>query len=111
MSVFPGFLNPAECPDAPHRPPEGPNEDVSQCPRCLSLSWEFRPEGETYGWHAPDCSLEERHPSYCQPGGAGHPPAARVRGYWPEGQHLHTDSECCYRHGHHVLPHRGCPLR
>lgn len=39
------------CPRAPHRGPEGPNEDVSQCPLCWSLSWELRPEGETFGEH------------------------------------------------------------
>ncbi|MET1008112.1 MAG: hypothetical protein ABWX96_21355 [Propionibacteriaceae bacterium] len=66
-----------------HRPPEGPNEDMDQCPKCGYLSHTMRPPGETYGWHDADCSLDERHPSYCQPGGAGHPPAALIRGYWP----------------------------
>lgn len=46
-------------------------------------SWSMRPLGETYGTHLPDCSLPVRHESYCLPGGAGHPPAPRIRGYWP----------------------------
>lgn len=73
--------------DAPcrgtHRPPEGPNEDMDQCPRCGSLSHTMRPVGETYGWHLKDCSLPERHESSCQPGGAGHPDAPLIRGFWP----------------------------
>lgn len=75
---------PLLCPDAPHRGPEGPNEDIHQCPTCLAPSHRMRPEGQTYGLHLPDCSLPERHPSYCQPGGDGHPPAPLIRGYWPE---------------------------
>lgn len=35
------------------------------------------------GTHLPDCSLPPRHESFCQPGGAGHPAAPQVRGYWP----------------------------
>lgn len=73
----------AACPDAPHRGPQGPNEDLSQCPRCLSPSWSLRPPGQTYGVHLADCSLPERHSSYCKPGGAGHPVAKTVRGYFP----------------------------
>lgn len=75
----------AECPDAPHRPPQGPNEDVAQCGRCWGLSHAMRPDGETYGHHLPDCRLPRRHESYCEPGGSGHPPAAVIRGYWPTG--------------------------
>lgn len=25
--------------------------------------------------------------------------------------HVHTSDRCCRRHGHHVMPHRGCFLR
>lgn len=74
---------PAECPDGPHRGPQGPNEDLSQCPVCWLPSHAMRPEGETYGEHLPDCRLPIRHPSFCEPGGTGHPPAATIRGYWP----------------------------
>lgn len=73
----------AICPRGPHRGPQGPNEDLSQCAACWAPSWELRPPGETYGTHLPDCSLPARHESYCQPGGAGHPAAPRIRGYWP----------------------------
>jgi hypothetical protein len=73
----------SECSRAPHRGPEGPNEDMSQCPQCWGFSWELRPEGETYGRHADDCSLPVRHESYCQPGGQGHPDAPKLRGYFP----------------------------
>jgi hypothetical protein len=82
---WPGFGNwtaPGDCPHGPHRGPEGPNEDIAQCPTCLSPSWRMRPEGETYGEHLPDCSLEPRHEGRCKPGGDGHPPADVVRGYW-----------------------------
>lgn len=75
---------PLLCPAAPHRGPEGPNEDLDLCRHCMSPSHRLRPEGETYGHHLPDCSLPLRHPSYCRPGGAGHPPAALIRGYWPD---------------------------
>lgn len=71
---------PHECPDAPHRGPQGPNEDMSQCHRCLSLSWRLRPEGETFGHHLDDCSLPLRHEGYCVGGGDGHPVAEKVRG-------------------------------
>lgn len=75
---------PETCPDGPHRPPQGPNEEVSMCSRCWGLSWEMRPEGETYGEHLPDCAHKDpRHTGYCIPGGAGHPRAAVIRGYWP----------------------------
>lgn len=69
------------CP-RPHRWPEGPNEDTGNCPLCGFLSWELRPEGQTYGYHDADCSLPLRHESYCEGGGDGHPPAALIRGYW-----------------------------
>jgi hypothetical protein len=73
-----------DCPDGPHRPPRGPNEDVARCPKCGGLSYEMRPEYETYGEHLADCSLPRRHEGYCQPGGSGHPSAAVIRGYWPD---------------------------
>lgn len=72
--------DPQGCPEGPHRGPEGPNEDLVQCPRCWSISWALRPEGETFGHHLPDCSLPLRHEGYCVGGGSGHPPAAKVRG-------------------------------
>lgn len=71
-----------DCPDGPHRGPQGPNEDLGQCGRCLMPSHSMRPVGETMGLHADDCSLDDRHPSYCVGGGAGHPPAPVIRGYW-----------------------------
>jgi hypothetical protein len=72
------------CPNQPHRHPQGPNEDVSSCPACGALTYEMRPEGETYGDHLSDCALPLRHESYCQPGGAGHPTAPVIRGFWPD---------------------------
>ena len=63
---FPSSL-PSDCPNGPHRGPQGPNEDVAQCPVCWSLSWCKRPSGETFGHHRPDCSLPIDHESYCQP--------------------------------------------
>lgn len=68
--------------DRDHRYPEGPNEDVGVC-ECGRVTWELRPEGQTFGYHLPDCSLPLRHVSYCRPGGDGHPPAPLIRGYWP----------------------------
>lgn len=68
------------CPDAPHRGPEGPNEDIGQCWTCGSLSFNMRPPGETFGEHLDDCSLPERHERACQPGGSGHPPSRKIRG-------------------------------
>lgn len=73
------------CPDAPHRTPQGPNEDLAQCLLCGAPSHKLRPEGETYGDHLPDCSLPRRHEGYCKPGGTGHPTAEVIRGYWPAG--------------------------
>jgi hypothetical protein len=70
----------SECLDAPHRGPQGPNEDIAQCPRCWSPTYSLRPAGETFGNHLPDCSLPLRHESFCEPGGDGHPEAAKVRG-------------------------------
>lgn len=72
---------PDECPNGPHRPPEGPCEDIGQCQLCLSMSFSMRPPGECYGEHAPDCSLPERHESYCVGGGQGHSKAEVLRGY------------------------------
>lgn len=65
-----------------HGYPEGPNEDTGVCPICGRPSWALRPEDETYGDHLPDCSLPRRHESYCAPGGAGHPRAPVIRGYF-----------------------------
>jgi hypothetical protein len=68
------------CADGPHRGPEGPNEDISQCGTCWAPSHALRPAGETFGRHQPDCSLPLRHESYCAPGGSGHPDAKVIRG-------------------------------
>lgn len=80
----PGFMayasRPHECPNRPHRGPAGPNEDIAQCPLCLSPSWSKRPIGETWGNHIPDCSLPIDHENYCEPGGKGHPEAPIIRG-------------------------------
>lgn len=70
----------SECPNAPHRGPEGPNEDIGQCHRCWGMSYAMRPQRETWGHHLPDCSLPSQHESYCQPGGSGHPDAEVIRG-------------------------------
>jgi len=75
--------NPSSCPDAPHRGPRGPNEDISQCHRCLMPMWSMRPDREEFGGHLADCSLPRRHESYCQGGGAGHPEPGLLRGYFP----------------------------
>lgn len=72
------------CPNGPHRYPQGPNEDLATCPLCWSISYEMRPVGETYGEHIADCSLDIHHESYCKPGGGGHPKAPVIRGYWKE---------------------------
>ena len=78
------FTNPQDCPDAPHRGPQGPNEDLAQCHKCLSPSFSKRPVGETYGLHIEDCSLDRDHFGYCKPGGKGHPEASKIRGYFGE---------------------------
>jgi hypothetical protein len=86
INTWPGYPYPfAHCP-IPHRWPEGPNEDTGPCAGCGSLSWELRPEGQTFGHHDADCALPARHESYCVGGGDGHPPAALIRGYWPDEQ-------------------------
>ena len=72
----------ADCPRGPHQPPAGPNEDVSLCSLCGAVSFEMRPEDEQFGLHLDDCSLERRHNGDCVGGGAGHPVAREVRGYW-----------------------------
>ena len=71
---------PEECIAGPHRGPQGPNEDIAVCWYCGSPSYSLRPEGETFGEHAPDCSLPERHHGYCEGGGHGHPKANKIRG-------------------------------
>jgi len=78
--MFPWNVPMNECPNAPHRGPEGPNEDMAQCGFCWAPTYALRPWGETFGEHLPDCSLPVWHESYCQPGGSGHPPARSVRG-------------------------------
>jgi len=80
---MPWLMDPASCPDGPHRGPQGPNEDLSQCGKCWMPSWSMRPAGETIGLHSDDCSLPERHGGYCTGGGTGHPPAEHIRGFWP----------------------------
>jgi len=72
----------ADCPNGPHREPQGPNEDLAQCRTCWSITWAMRPEGEQHGLHADDCSLPIRHTGYCAGGGDGHAPVATVRGWW-----------------------------
>ena len=72
-----------DCPDRnKHREPRGPCEDISQCGLCGAITFALRPEGETYGFHEPDCSLPLLHENFCVGGGSGHPPG-KVRGYWP----------------------------
>lgn len=78
------FVSADMCPLGPHRGPMGPNEDLSTCPMCWSMSWVLRPDGEEYGRHLPDCALPRRHPGLCVGGGTGHPPAPIQRGYFPE---------------------------
>lgn len=68
-----------ECPKGPHRGPEGPCEDIAQCGLCGSPTFAMRPKGETWGTHAADCSLPERHERACVGGGNGHP-VGKVRG-------------------------------
>lgn len=77
----PGWHKPStEC--GPHRIPQGPNEDIAQCPVCWSPTFAMRPENEQFGLHADDCSLPRRHEGYCVGGGKGHPVPEIVRGYW-----------------------------
>ncbi|VXA92665.1 hypothetical protein CITRIK5_100098 [Citricoccus sp. K5] len=79
-SFWPYLCAPSDCSKAPHRGPEGPNEDMGQCGQCGSPSWSMRPWGETFGYHLDDCSLPIWHESRCQPGGTGHPDAPTIRG-------------------------------
>lgn len=74
---------PDQCPEGPHRGPQGPCEDLSQCGRCWMPSFALRPAGETFGEHADDCSLPAVHEGWCVGGGSGHPPSRLVRGFWP----------------------------
>jgi hypothetical protein len=69
-----------DCANAPHRGPQGPNEDLAQCPICWAVDHALRPVGETFGQHIPDCSLPLRHYGYCKPGGNGHPRSEHERG-------------------------------
>lgn len=71
---------PEDCPEKPHRGPQGPNEDLSQCRLCWSLSHAKRPVGEEWGGHTQDCSLPQSHSSFCQGGGRGHPLPQKMRG-------------------------------
>lgn len=66
-----------------HREPQGPNEDIAQCPECRMPTYSLRPANEQIGLHADDCSLPRRHEGYCVGGGEGHAPTEVVRGYWP----------------------------
>jgi len=77
------YQDPSKCPDGPHKPPAGPNEDTTQCVRCLMPAGALRPENEQYGLHLDDCSLPRRHRGNCVGGGEGHAPTEIVRGYWP----------------------------
>lgn len=67
--------------DCPREHPEvaGPCMDVGVCPDCWMPIGVMRPQGETFGFHAEDCSLPERHYGYCVGGGTGHP-VGKVRG-------------------------------
>ncbi|MET4703119.1 hypothetical protein ABIB54_000573 [Frigoribacterium sp. UYMn621] len=78
-SFFP-FIDPAECANE-HRPPAGPNMDISVC-RCGMPIGVMRPKGQSFGWHADDCSLHVNHPGYCVGGGNGHtiPEGETIRG-------------------------------
>lgn len=69
-------------PCSEHRQPEGPNEDIGWCSKCQRPVGVLRPQGETYGLHADDCSLPNRHRGRCVGGGDGHPPAELIRGWW-----------------------------
>lgn len=60
----------------------GPCVDLAQCPECGTICGALRPPGETFGFHARDCSLPERHYGECVGGGTGHQPG-HIRGYWP----------------------------
>jgi len=71
----------AECDAGEHRGPEGPNEDLAQCPLCWSVTFSRRPDGETFGNHTDECSLPSEHLSFCVSGGSGHPPASKARGW------------------------------
>lgn len=77
---FGSIEHPEQCPNGPHRGPQGPNEDLSQCPLCLMPSFALRPDGETFGQHLPDCSLPRRHHGFCVGGGTGHPRSKQERG-------------------------------
>lgn len=71
----------SEC-TADHSGPAGPNEDIASCPTCWGPMGVLRPDGESFGWHIPDCSLEMRHRGYCIGGGTGHviPDGWKIRG-------------------------------
>lgn len=77
------LADPSACPDGPHRGPQGPNEDLAQCPRCMAPSYGRRNSTEQYGLHLKDCSLPRLHGGRCVGGGDGHAPASLVRGFWP----------------------------
>lgn len=80
MGAWEMIMGTEECPNAPHRGPEGPNEDLGQCPICWAPSYSRRPEGEEFMGHLPDCSLPRDHASYCVDGGKGHPAPRKRRG-------------------------------
>lgn len=86
---------------APHRPPEGPNEDQGWCSTCGNIIAVTRPPGETYGLHADDCASPIDHPGVCEPGGDGHPVAPIVRGWWAG----FYEDVAAARNEHGSLPH------
>lgn len=60
----------------------GPNMDIGQCSGCGMPCGVRRPWGESFGWHAADCSLPIQHIGYCAHGGEGHeiPEGWKIRG-------------------------------
>lgn len=62
---------PEDCPED-HLDVAGPNMDVGMCSRCGWPCGVRRPYGESFGWHADDCSLPLTHLGHCGHGGKGH---------------------------------------
>ena len=81
MSAWYARVSPEAC-TREHPNLVGPCVDVGQCPECWMPCGSMRPPGETFGFHARDCSLPERHYGECVGGGTGHKPG-HIRGYWP----------------------------
>ncbi len=61
--------------------PQGPNEDIGMCAHGYPIGV-LRPYGESFGWHADDCSLSMYHRGFCVGGGKGHvmPEGWKLRG-------------------------------